>query len=403
MVSTKLITIREAANRLGLKESTIRKYILKRQIAYVKPSVRAVRIPIEELERILAAGLRPVIPQRKVPDEPLEGVPAGARRRRMDQKAETGLSPGAVAALVLGMPQVPSPLGHPLHGRRRGCREADLSPQATAPTDRTSARLSGLGVLPGPDGRRAWRPPYLLGLAGARWGTRSPVLDLPGMALGAMASPARGSGGLDQGLPAQPSFPESSEPLRHQPIRPGSMWLREYVLVLETLLGFPISRLWEEMRHQWSTRNAYRRIRGEIEIPRIVFHQDLGGSALGASDLVQRHDSATGVGEGARLSGGVRMIWHRCDLKLPSLFGPACCGREATTYDRARKAWLCPEHTKERLCEFCQFERAWVRFCYPENDVTCEIWLCVDCAGLQGDGDTLQSISPCHPSTILHG
>jgi len=61
--STKLITIREAANRLGLKESTIRKYILKRQIAYVKPSVRAVRIPIEELERILNAGLRPAIPQ----------------------------------------------------------------------------------------------------------------------------------------------------------------------------------------------------------------------------------------------------------------------------------------------------------------------------------------------------
>ena len=61
--STKLITIREAANRLGLKESTIRKAILKRQIAYVKPSVRAVRIPIEELERILAAGLRPVILQ----------------------------------------------------------------------------------------------------------------------------------------------------------------------------------------------------------------------------------------------------------------------------------------------------------------------------------------------------
>ncbi|MBK8379489.1 MAG: helix-turn-helix domain-containing protein [Nitrospira sp.] len=63
VTSTKLITIREAAERLGLKESTIRKYILKRQIAYVKPSVRAVRIPIEELERILSAGLRPAIPQ----------------------------------------------------------------------------------------------------------------------------------------------------------------------------------------------------------------------------------------------------------------------------------------------------------------------------------------------------
>jgi excisionase family DNA binding protein len=64
--STKLITIREAAERLGLKESTIRKYILKRQIAYVKPSIRAVRIPIEELERILSSGLRPAIPQGEV-------------------------------------------------------------------------------------------------------------------------------------------------------------------------------------------------------------------------------------------------------------------------------------------------------------------------------------------------
>ena len=77
--STQLITIREAANRLGLKESTIRKYILKRQIAYVKPSVRAVRIPIEELERILAAGLRPVIPQAEAA-RPLRGGRRGPLR-----------------------------------------------------------------------------------------------------------------------------------------------------------------------------------------------------------------------------------------------------------------------------------------------------------------------------------
>ena len=106
--STKLITIREAANRLGLKESTIRKYILKRQIAYVKPSVR---------------------------DEPLEGVQAGTRRRGMDQEAEAGLSQGPVTALVLGMSPIPSALGHALHGGRRGRREADLSPQATPATD----------------------------------------------------------------------------------------------------------------------------------------------------------------------------------------------------------------------------------------------------------------------------
>jgi excisionase family DNA binding protein len=59
--SAKLLTVREVADRLGLKESTIRKRILLRQIAYVKPSIRAVRIPVEELERILAAGFRPVI------------------------------------------------------------------------------------------------------------------------------------------------------------------------------------------------------------------------------------------------------------------------------------------------------------------------------------------------------
>ena len=59
----KLITAFEKRPNAWDSESTIRKYILKRQIAYVKPSVRAVRIPIEELERILAAGLRPAIPQ----------------------------------------------------------------------------------------------------------------------------------------------------------------------------------------------------------------------------------------------------------------------------------------------------------------------------------------------------
>lgn len=38
-------------------------------------------------------------------------------------------------------------------------------------------------------------------------------------------------------------------------------------------LGFPISKMWEEMRQQWSDRNAYRRIRGEIEIPRLVLYR----------------------------------------------------------------------------------------------------------------------------------
>lgn len=60
-VSAKLLTVKEAAQRLGLRESTIRKRILLRQIAYVKPGVRSVRIPIEELERIIASGFRPIV------------------------------------------------------------------------------------------------------------------------------------------------------------------------------------------------------------------------------------------------------------------------------------------------------------------------------------------------------
>jgi excisionase family DNA binding protein len=65
--SAKLLTVREVSERLGLKESTIRKHILRRQIAYVKPSLRAVRIPIEEVERIVVEGFRPVIEYGKEP------------------------------------------------------------------------------------------------------------------------------------------------------------------------------------------------------------------------------------------------------------------------------------------------------------------------------------------------
>ena len=36
-------------------------------------------------------------------------------------------------------------------------------------------------------------------------------------------------------------------------------------------LGFPIGKMWEEMRNQWQTQNIYRRIRKQIEVPRIVF------------------------------------------------------------------------------------------------------------------------------------
>lgn len=60
MKVTQLLTVEEAANRLGLKVSTIRRRILERKIAYVKNG-RSVRIPVEEVEKIIASGYRPAI------------------------------------------------------------------------------------------------------------------------------------------------------------------------------------------------------------------------------------------------------------------------------------------------------------------------------------------------------
>jgi excisionase family DNA binding protein len=55
--SERLLTVREAANRLGLKECTIRRRILERKIVYVKNG-RSVRIPVEAVEDLITNGWR---------------------------------------------------------------------------------------------------------------------------------------------------------------------------------------------------------------------------------------------------------------------------------------------------------------------------------------------------------
>jgi excisionase family DNA binding protein len=47
-----LLTIREGSQRLGLRESTLRNWILKRRIAYCKLG-RAVRIPANVVEKLI--------------------------------------------------------------------------------------------------------------------------------------------------------------------------------------------------------------------------------------------------------------------------------------------------------------------------------------------------------------
>lgn len=55
-----MLTVGEAAQALGVKAATVRSWIWKRQIGYVKVS-RAVRITSAEVERFIERGTRPAV------------------------------------------------------------------------------------------------------------------------------------------------------------------------------------------------------------------------------------------------------------------------------------------------------------------------------------------------------
>ncbi len=58
-MSKKLLTPDEAATMAGVKESTIRRWILERKYIDVVKLGKSVRIPIESVERLIADGFRP--------------------------------------------------------------------------------------------------------------------------------------------------------------------------------------------------------------------------------------------------------------------------------------------------------------------------------------------------------
>lgn len=59
-----MLTVRQAAERLGLRESTLRRWIVQRRIGVVRLG-RAVRILPEEVTRLIAEG---TIPARRSRD-----------------------------------------------------------------------------------------------------------------------------------------------------------------------------------------------------------------------------------------------------------------------------------------------------------------------------------------------
>jgi excisionase family DNA binding protein len=61
MNADRLLKVDEAAERLGLQPSTIRKMVLQRKIDFVRPTPRAVRIPETTINEILRRGFRPAL------------------------------------------------------------------------------------------------------------------------------------------------------------------------------------------------------------------------------------------------------------------------------------------------------------------------------------------------------
>jgi len=63
--ASRLLRVEEAAEYLNVKPSTIRAWLLRRKLTSVRVGQRAVRIPLEALERLVAEN---TIPAREVRD-----------------------------------------------------------------------------------------------------------------------------------------------------------------------------------------------------------------------------------------------------------------------------------------------------------------------------------------------
>jgi excisionase family DNA binding protein len=59
----RLLRIEEAAHRLGLQPSTVRKLIYLREIPAIRPTKRAVRVREEDVEALIRVGYRPAAPK----------------------------------------------------------------------------------------------------------------------------------------------------------------------------------------------------------------------------------------------------------------------------------------------------------------------------------------------------
>jgi excisionase family DNA binding protein len=64
-VHQKLLRVAEVADILSVKESTVRAWLLARTVAKVRVGRRAVRVPVSEVERLIAEGSIPARGDRR--------------------------------------------------------------------------------------------------------------------------------------------------------------------------------------------------------------------------------------------------------------------------------------------------------------------------------------------------
>lgn len=73
----RLLSVRQAADRLGLRESTVRRMVLERRIDTVRPCKRAVRIPLHAVKRLLEHTYRPAVSQGMSGDRTSDQIGVG--------------------------------------------------------------------------------------------------------------------------------------------------------------------------------------------------------------------------------------------------------------------------------------------------------------------------------------
>ena len=80
-----LLSIREAARRLGLREKTLRRWVSIRAIEYIKAGKRAVRISSAEIDRLIESGRVPrIVKPAPMKASNVEPCPPNGRQRGSD-------------------------------------------------------------------------------------------------------------------------------------------------------------------------------------------------------------------------------------------------------------------------------------------------------------------------------